>query len=329
MKPVKTTNITIRIDDELDARVVAMEKATPVRRAEIIRQLLDAACRYFEEHGQIVFPVEISDGSNPPKPREMEIDEEMLQRVVGRYLREQEKSNAFEETVNRTKALLEEGSSRLIKNLDKLVETYSPETLVQTGEAIPILSTKHKGITIRVSMLAVEGVAWSTPDDFSEFRAKFPSFIPLLHDVTMDFDFPVKIYRIEGQGVRNRFAYNDFVVTRPWSFIDLPEEGSIVLCQKSARTVFGVLTFRDAREGERSDSRGKVPILKISGHPFEIPVTASEITGVIIERISDIALLDPRLRLASENPFLERVPTPRAKPLVRIPVANPDNDEAT
>jgi SOS-response transcriptional repressor LexA len=60
MKDKKNTNLTVRLDDAMTTRLEAFEKTTPLGRAEITRQALDALLRHFETHGKVIFPVEIS-----------------------------------------------------------------------------------------------------------------------------------------------------------------------------------------------------------------------------------------------------------------------------
>jgi hypothetical protein len=85
MKDKKNTNLTVRLDDSMAHRLERFEKTTPLGRAEITRQALDALLRHFEIHGKVVFPVEIS-----AAPHDLEDPETAS--AVERYLMENEGS---------------------------------------------------------------------------------------------------------------------------------------------------------------------------------------------------------------------------------------------
>ncbi|MCW1913699.1 S24 family peptidase [Luteolibacter sp. GHJ8] len=80
MKDKKNTNLTVRLDDAMTQRLERFEKTTPIGRAEITRQALDAVLRHFEAHGKVVFPVEIS-------PTEPDLANPSTAEAVERYMK--------------------------------------------------------------------------------------------------------------------------------------------------------------------------------------------------------------------------------------------------
>lgn len=61
----KSVNLTIRLDEELDAAVSEMELATGVSRGVMVRSCLQALTAFFTENGHLQMPVKVVAGSKP------------------------------------------------------------------------------------------------------------------------------------------------------------------------------------------------------------------------------------------------------------------------
>lgn len=107
MSQKKNTNLTVRLDDAMTARLERFEKTTPLGRAEITRQALDGILRHFETYGNVVFPVQLS-----AKPHDLNDPETAS--AVETYLMENEGS-----LMRKFIKKLEEENHRYLKSVVK------------------------------------------------------------------------------------------------------------------------------------------------------------------------------------------------------------------
>lgn len=296
-KERKITNLTVRVDETLLDRLEKLEKTTPLGRAEITRQALDAVLRHFEETGKVNFPVSVIPTSMAPtldSPAYPIISEEMLHNVVQRLIRPNQITGSYEQAVRMVREACSQPSAGLLRQLDAVLEKYGPEGALKTGEAVPISVIQHNGNAFRSYLLEVEGIAHSTPNfEPKVYQKHFAKFLFLLHDVTADYPFPIKIYRWGGPGYNRVVSYGDYVIAKTWSFLDLPEPDSIIICESQGQNYYGKLEMRPAKDGEQSDSKGNTPVLKLRERPFEMAVRPTDIRAVFVAKLAEPELVEP------------------------------------
>ncbi|MCW1885491.1 ribbon-helix-helix protein, CopG family [Luteolibacter flavescens] len=283
-REIKDVNLTVRLNPKMVERLEALEKESPLSRAEITRQALDAVLRAFEATGQIEFPVTVtSQLTDPHSSPYDQLPDDVVRRVVTEHHYRTERAERLDAEHRQLVQLVETKPGEFLKQLEDYWE--SPEFKVPEDDDERVLGIHHKGRFQPFLGQAACGYALAGGRAPLTHR---DDWVHLLSSGGWG-----NIMRVYGKGMHPQIPSGALVALDPWHYLDFPEAGQVVVYNTPHGFGIGELYFRSSIEGEKATSKG-VPIARHinSAFPREYLLQPGDIQYTLVKVLGYPEMID-------------------------------------